>query len=51
MEILHLKDLGDPENVVANAVVRVQGECQFSMATSLRGYLPPYTVVVQCIEN
>ena len=37
MEILHLKDLGHTEIVVANEVVLVLGECQISIVT---GYLP-----------
>ena len=40
MEILHLKDLGDTESVVTNAVLLVLGERQISIATYLRGYLP-----------
>ena len=39
------------ESVVTNAVDQVLGECQISMATYLRGYLPSYKVVLQCIEN
>ena len=51
MEILHFVDLGDTVSVVTNAVVLVLGECQISMATYLRGYLPSYKVVLQCIGN
>ena len=43
MDILHLKDLGDTESVVTNAVVLVLGECQLSMATYLRGGIYPHT--------
>ena len=35
----------------SNAVDLVLGECQISMATYLRGYLPSYKVVWQCIGN
>ena len=49
MEILHLKDLGDTESVVTNAVVLVVlGGYQISMATYLRVY---HKVVLQCIGN
>ena len=48
MEILHLKDMGDTESVVTNAVVLVLGGYQMSMATYLRGY---HKVVLQCIGN
>ena len=51
MDILHLKDLGDIESVVTNAVVRVLGEIQISIATYLRGYLPSYKIVLHCIGN
>ena len=43
--------LGDTESVVTNAVVLVLGERQISIATYLRGYLPSYKVVLQCIGN
>ena len=46
MEILHLKDLGNTENVVL-----VLGECHTSIATYLMGYLLSYKVVLQCIVN
>ena len=48
MEILHLKDLGDTESVVTNAVVLVLGGCQISMATYLWGI---YKAILQCIGN
>ena len=51
MEILHFEYLGDTESFVTNAVVLVHGECQFSMARCLRGYLPSNKVVLQCIGN
>ena len=51
MEILHLKDLGDTESVVTNAVVLDLGECQISMATSSGGYLHSYKVGLQLIWN
>ena len=40
--LLHFKDLGDTESVITNAVVLVLGECQMSIATYLRVYLPSY---------
>ena len=46
MDILHFEDLGDTESAVTNAVVPVLGECQMSMATYLRGYLPSYKVAL-----
>ena len=51
MKILHFEDLWDTESVVTNAVVLVLGECQISIKTYLRGYLPSYEVVLQCIGN
>ena len=51
MDILHFEDLGDTESVVTNAVVLVLGDGKISMATCLRGYLPPYKVVLQCNGN
>ena len=43
--VLHLKDLGDTESVIMNAVVLVLGECQIPMATYLRGHLPSYRCI------
>ena len=37
MKIFHLKELGDPENVVTNAVILVLRECQIAMATYFKG--------------
>ena len=51
MVISHFKDLGATEGVVTNAVVLGLGECQISLATYLRAYLPSYIVVLQCIGN
>ena len=41
----------DIESVVTNVVVLVLGECQISMATYLRGYLPSCKVILQYIWN
>ena len=50
MEILHFKDLGDTEcRLAANAVVLVLGKFHVSIATYLKGYIPSYKVVLQCI--
>ena len=51
LEILLFKDLRNTESVVTNAVVLVLGGCKLSMATYLRGYLPSYKVVLQCMWN
>ena len=53
METLHFKDGGGGTMycLAANAVVLVLRECQIAIATYLRGYLPSYDVVLQCIEN
>ena len=40
MVMSHFKDLGDTESVVMNAVALVLGECQISIATYTREYLP-----------
>ena len=42
MEILHFNDMGNTESVVTNAVVLVLGDCQISIATYPRGYLPSF---------
>ena len=44
MEILHLKDLGDTESIITNAVILVLGECQISLATYLR-IVAAYTLI------
>ena len=51
MKILHFEDLADTESVVTNSGVLVLWECQVSIATYLRGYLPSYKVVLQCNGN
>ena len=46
-----LEDFGDTESLITNAVVLVLAECHISMAKYLRGYLPSYKIVLQCIGN